>query len=64
MRDNYQAKRLTEIQTGNHIISRVVIDFAEDHEGKYQELHQDLKWSFTKPKLLLGRYQSSPYNLI
>jgi len=43
---------------------KVVVDFAEEHEGKYQKMHQELRWSFTPPKILLGRYKSSPYHLI
>jgi len=42
----------------------VVIDYAEEHEGKYQKMCQELRWSFTTPKILLGRYKCSPYHLI
>jgi len=43
---------------------KVVVDFAEEHEGKYQKMRQELRWSFTPHKILLGRYTSSPYHLI
>jgi hypothetical protein len=43
---------------------KVVVDFAENQEGKYLKMRQELRWSITPPKRLLGRYKSSHYHLI
>jgi hypothetical protein len=43
---------------------KVVDDFAENQEGKCLKMRQELRWSFTPPKILLGRYKSSLYHLI
>jgi len=43
---------------------QVVVDFADEHEAKFQKMRQELRWSFTPPKILLGRCKSSHYHLI
>ena len=55
---------MTNIQTENHIVWKVVVDFAENQEGKYLKMRQELRWSFTPPKILHGRYKCSHYHLI
>jgi hypothetical protein len=30
---------------------KVAVDFVEEHEGKYQKMRQELRWSFTPPKV-------------
>jgi hypothetical protein len=55
MRGKYYEKLLTNIQAENHIIWKVAVDFAEEHDGKYRKLQLELRWSLTPHKIVLGR---------